>query len=118
MRATPCNYPHKPMPDRRAELHLYRVLTDKQYRALVQGLIPRSQEDRWFAFEDGGWFSMHRSSTGFCIYRVRLEEEGDGWCVAESWVNRDRDQYASDDDAIDAGMLGRLLDSIIASNSK
>ncbi len=118
MRATPCNYTHKKMPDQQAELHLNRTLTEEQYRALIQGLIPRSQEDKWFAFEDGGWFSMHRSGTGFCIYRVRLEEDRDGWRVAESWVNRDQDQYTSDDDAIDAGMLGRLLDSIIAVNSK
>ncbi len=117
MRATPCNYPHKPMPDRRAELHLHRVLTERQYRALIQGLIPRSQQDKWFAFEDDGWFAMHRSWTGHCIYRVRLEEEGDGWRVAEAWVNRDPDQYASDDDPIDAGMLGRLLDMIIEHNS-
>jgi len=118
MRATPGNYPHKPLPERRARLDLDRILSESEYRALIQGVIPRSQEDRWSAFEDGGRFSMHRSWTGFCIFRVRLEKGEDGWRVAEAWVNRDPDQYASDDGATDAWMLGRLMDTIIAMNSK
>lgn len=118
MRATPGNYPHKPLPERRARLDLDRILSESEYRALIQGVIPRSQEDRWFAFEDGGWFSMHRSWTGFCIFLLRLEKSEDGWRVAEAWVNRDPDQYASDDGETDAWMLGRLMDRIIAMNSK
>ena len=117
MRATPYNHSHKKMPERRAELHVRRQFTDEQYRALTQGLIPRSQEDKWFAFEDAGWFAMHRSWTGHCIYRVRLEEGRDGWRVAEAWVNRDPKQYSSDDDAVDAKMLDRLLDIIIKRNT-
>lgn len=116
MRATPGNYPHKPLPEQRAQLDLDRTFGEPEYHALIQGVIPRSQEDRWFAFEEDDWFSLHRSWTGHCIFRVRLEEVGDGWRIAEAWVNRDPDQYASDDDETDAKMLGRLLNGIIEDN--
>ena len=116
MRATPGNYTHKPMPEQRAQLDFERRLNEPEYRALIQGVIPRSQEDRWFAFEVDDWFSLCRSWTGHCIYRVRLEDNGDGWRIAEAWVNRDPDQYASDDDRADALMLDRLLNLIIDSN--
>jgi len=116
MRATPGNYTHKPLPEQRAQLEFERTLDEPEYRALIQGVIPRSQEDKWFAFEDGGWFDMCRSWTGNCIFRVKLEEDSDRWRIAEAWVNRHPDQYASENDASDAKMLHRLLDGIIADN--
>ena len=116
MRATPGNYTHKPMPEQRAQLRFHRTLDEPQYRALIQGIIPRSQDDRWFAFEVDDWFSMCRSATGNCIFRVRIEELDEGWRISEAWVNRDPNQYDSTDDDVDAMMLERLLDGIIESN--
>ncbi|MGI5817538.1 MAG: hypothetical protein ACOX9R_05510 [Armatimonadota bacterium] len=116
MRATPGNYPHKRMPDQRARLEIDRTFSEPEYRALIHGRIPRSQTDRWFAFEVDDWFSLHRSATGHCIYRVRLEQAADGWRVAEAWANRDPDQYDSTDDEADAQMLGSLLDRVIETN--
>ena len=116
MRATPGNHPHKPMPEERAELDYTRSLTTEEYTALIQGVIPRSQDDRWFAFEVDDWFSLCRSWTGNCIYRVRLEDLGDEWQIAEAWVNRNPDQYASEEDEADVLMLDRLIDGIIDAN--
>ncbi|MFW6437642.1 MAG: hypothetical protein ACOCZ7_01400 [Armatimonadota bacterium] len=116
MRATPGNYTHKPLPQERAQLQFERTLDESEYRALIQGVIPRSQNDRWFAFEDDGWFSLCRSATGNCIFRVRLEDDGDGWRISEAWANRHPDQYAFENDDADAMMLHRLLDGIIAKN--
>lgn len=116
MRATPDNYPHRPMPERRARLEYTRRLTPREYWALIQGVIPRSQDDRWFAFEVDEWFSLHRSATGNCIYRVRLTRSGEGWEIAEAWANRDPEEYAPEDDAADVAMLDSLLDGIIEVN--
>jgi hypothetical protein len=116
MRATPGNYPHKPLPEQRAPLDIDRTLDEPEYRALIQGVIPRSQEDKWFAFEVDDWFSLCLSWTGHCIFRVRLEEIDDGWRISEAWANRDPEQYDSDDDDTDAMVLDRLLDGIIEMN--
>lgn len=116
MRATPGNYTHKTMPRQRAQLDFERTLTEPEYGALIQGVIPRSQDDRWFAFEADNWFSLCRSATGNCIYRVKLESVGDGWRVSEAWANRNPEQYSSEDDEADALVLGRLLNRIINEN--
>lgn len=116
MRATPGNYPHKPMPDRRARIDLQRAYDQTEYEALLQGNIPRAPGDRWFAYEEDDWVSLHLSSTGTCIYRLRLEKAGKQWRVAEAWANRDPDQYDSTDDRADATMLSHLLDRIITGN--
>ncbi len=116
MRATPGNYPHHPMPEQRAQLPLDRTFDETQYRALREGTIPKSPDDRWFVFEDEDWVALHHSSTGHCIYRLRLENTGHQWQVAEAWVNRDPAQYDSDDTQVDAQMLSSLLDRIIAAN--
>jgi hypothetical protein len=104
------------MPEDRTELDFERILDETEYRALIQGVIPKSQEDKWFAFEVDDWFTLCRSATGDCIFRVRLEELDQGWEITEAWVNRDPKQYDSADDATDALMLDRLLDGIIQMN--
>jgi hypothetical protein len=116
MRATPGNYTHRPMPEERAQLDFERTLSDAEYHALIQGVIPKSQEDRWFAFEVDDWFTLCRSGTGNCIFRLKLEHADGGWRVAEAWANRATDQYDSEDDEADAMMLHRLVDGIIARN--
>lgn len=118
MRATPGNYPHQAMPERRAELDLNRTFDRKQYAALIEGSIPRRPDDRWFVFEEYDWISLHLSANGTCIYRIRLEGEEENWRVAEAWVNRDPEQYDSTDDAADATLLNSLLDRIIKSNGR
>ncbi len=45
MRATPHNYPHKPLPDDRARLQCEGTLIDEQYRALTRGIIPDFPEE-------------------------------------------------------------------------
>jgi hypothetical protein len=104
------------MPEDRTELDFERTLDETEYRALIQGVIPKSQEDKWFAFEVDDWFTLCRSASGDCIFRVRLEELDQGWEIAEAWVNRDPKQYDSADDTTDALMLDRLLDGIIQKN--
>ena len=116
MRATPGNYTHKPLPEQRVQLDFERTLREPEYDALIQGVIPRSQNDRWFAFEEDHWFALCRAGTGNCIFRVRLEQIENAWRVAEAWANRDPDQYASEDDEADALMLDQLLNSIIVRN--
>ncbi len=118
MRATPGNYPHHPMPETRAQLSFNRTLDEPQYLALIHGKIPRAPDDHWFIFEDDDWVSLHRSATGVCIFKLRLEDAGDEWQVAEAWANRDPDQYNSGDDEADTQMLERLLDQLIESNGR
>lgn len=40
------------------------------------GLIPRSMDEKWFAYVDGNELALHRSWTGRFCFRVHLTETG------------------------------------------
>ncbi len=118
MRATRDSYRNEPMPEQRTWLVCECHLNEPEYRALVRGLIPQSQDDRWLVFEEDGWLYLHRSWTGHCIYALRLESRGDGWVVTEVWGNGDPEQYAATNEAHEVRRLDRLLNVIIDENTQ
>jgi hypothetical protein len=101
------------MPKARALLHYQRDLTPAQYKRLRHGFIPESMDDRWFFFKEGEWTQFHRSWTGYCIFRVRVERSGNRWSVTEVWVNRNSKQYNPSDDRSALEELDRLFDIFI-----
>ena len=101
------------MPESANRLPFERLFTPQEYECLSVGLIPSEMEDKWFIFAEGDELFFHRSWTGFCIYRLRVQRQERGYSVAEAWVNRDQSQYRSTDDEYDAAMLGYLVDSLL-----
>jgi len=100
------------MPRSRQQLLVERHYDADEYERLRQGHVPVEQDDRWFV-----WMGpdrvvhIHRSWSGFEIYRARLEAVGDSYDVVEAWVNVDPEQYepiAGFDDEV----LGPMLDSL------
>jgi hypothetical protein len=83
-----------PLPERREPLQFDKLLSAADYQVIARGFIPQQMEDKWFVFLESDWLYVHRSWTGVCIYTLRLEAIGDGFRVAEAWVNRDTKQYA------------------------
>jgi hypothetical protein len=69
-------------------------------------------EDRWFVVWDGGALWLHRSWTGFCIYRVGFAVRGDQVELTEVIVNREPEQYTGTDEG-DLTELGALLDIVL-----
>ncbi len=113
MRATRDSHRNEPMPERRAGLDYRRRFPAEERAALRAGFVPRSQDDRWFVFEEDDWLYLHRSWTGHCIYALRLAGVEDGCEVLEAWVNRDPEQYGGTSESHDVAQLDRLLDRII-----
>jgi hypothetical protein len=109
-KATRSSWKVKSMPLARTALHLERSFSFKEYERISLGCIPRDMDDRWFIYLEGEWLYLHRSWTGFCIYQVRLEAVGNSYRIAESWVNKDREQYVSRSDDYDQAFLSFLMD--------
>jgi hypothetical protein len=84
-----------------------------EFDIISAGLIPKEMEDRWFIYYESGWLYLHRSWTGFCIYKVRFEPCNDKMSAIETIVNRDPAQYSETSDARDVEFLGRLLDRLL-----
>jgi hypothetical protein len=110
MRATAESWDHLPMPAQRERLSLRRHYDADHYARLAKGQIPASQDDRWFVWvSDDHVVHVHRSWTGACIYEVHLVPAGDGYDLAEAWVNADPEQYRRGD-PVDDVRLGQMLD--------
>lgn len=101
----------KRMPDRKRRLQLERSFSLREYDRLRYGYVPQEMEDKWFIFLEDNWLNFHRSWTGICIYRVRLDRVKDRYECLEAWANRDPREYSMTNDAYDASLLEFLIDS-------
>jgi hypothetical protein len=107
------SWKHLPPPSRREDLAFRAEFTHAEAERVMQGLVPERMEDKWFIYFEDGWLRFHRSWTGAFIYALRLEESSAGARVAESWVNRDPDQYRGSDTEYDRRLVRFLIDAFL-----
>ncbi|MEH1942878.1 MAG: hypothetical protein V7L01_22030 [Nostoc sp.] len=88
-----------------------KLYSQEEFDRIAAGVIPEQMEDKWFIFYEAPWLYLHRSWTGFCIFKVRFEVVGESVKIAEVHVNRDPAQHLNTDHERDASLLGILLDS-------
>jgi hypothetical protein len=106
------DWANEPMPISSKFLVIDAVFTPEEFQSITLGCIPNGMDERWFMYYDEPWFYMHRSWTGYCIYKVRFEECATGFKIVEVIANRDPSQYIVADDALDASLLQEILDDI------
>jgi hypothetical protein len=100
------------MPEQREQLDIVRHFSADEYGRLAQGLVPESQDDRWFVYvDDGHVVHIHRSWSGDCIYEVELTPSGSGYDIAHAWANRDPEQTKTAS-GVDKMLLAGLLDQL------
>lgn len=102
------------MPRKKVRVPFEKTFSEQEYGCLARGFTPENQDDKWFIFSKEDWVYFHRSWTGICIYQLRLESSGQGYRVAEAWVNNARKQYKkSKDNEFEASFLCWLIDYIL-----
>ena len=99
----------EPMPELRTALSVDLVLADAEYARIQVDGLPEEMEDKWLFLWNDPWLDLHRSWTGYHVYRIRFDRDADGWRAVEAWVNRDPEQYTEEDDARDAQLLTWLV---------
>jgi len=102
-----------PPPAQKEPLGFSALYPEADVQKMIDGLVPQAMEDKWFIYFLEGWLYFHRSWTGACIYAVRLEGSPAGVRVADSWVNRDPQQYRGDDLAYDRKVVAFLIDAFL-----
>lgn len=104
------------MPEEREQLDYAPFFDDSEGEQLRNGYIPTSMDDKWFMFHEQGWLYFHRSWTGHCIFAMRLDGSPAGVRTIEVWVNRNKDQYASQGAEKDIEILeGLINDKLLVS---
>ncbi|SFJ54365.1 hypothetical protein [Thermoflavimicrobium dichotomicum] len=90
-----------PLPQKRAHLPLNIPISKKDFERIQAGFVPKDTDDRWYVHYKDGEIHFHRSWTGFCIFQLHVQPDKQSYCITDGWVNRDPDQYRSnnlDDD--------------------
>ncbi len=75
-------------------------LNDKQCKKLKLGLIPKEMEDKWFVYIDNEHLHMHRSWTGYEIFKAKFKAIKKGGLITELWVEQNNEIYADTKDSI------------------
>jgi len=95
---------------------LNKELNAAEYQALLMGFLPRDMDDRWFMYANEGYVYLHRSWTGHCIFRLKIEVIKDDCLLTELRINRDTDQYKSTNVEVDKREVDSILSYLIALN--
>ena len=101
------------MPSQKSRLSFECSFNRDEFQLISKGLIPVEMEDKWFVFLENDSLYFHRSWTGTCIYEIHLTHRGEEYLVTDAWVNRNFEQYGSDDDSYDALLLSFLIDNLL-----
>lgn len=107
--ATTNDWKHLPMPLARELIPYDEEFSAEEMEMIRIGYIPEVMEEKWFIYMEGDWLSLHRSWTGVCIYRVRFEQSGNNFRIAEALANRNKDQRSWESAEIDARDLSSLI---------
>lgn len=103
--------PIKPLPAARKKLDVDKVYTNQEMTGIFCGFVPHSDDDKWVMYYEDGTLFMHRSWTGFCIYRVGFTPVETGWSVADVLANRHpQQQYLQGDDVAEVRFLLEMID--------
>ncbi|WP_345950040.1 hypothetical protein ABDD95_01015 [Mucilaginibacter sp. PAMB04274] len=104
------------MPETIAETVLNTKMSDQEYEALVHGFWPKDMEDRWLMYVEAEWVYLHRSWTGHCVFKARVEVHGNLHVLTTLHINRDVSQYKSTNLGADIDEFNSVLNSLISKN--
>ena len=88
-----------------------------EFEKIIVGTIPEEMEDKWFIFLEDDSLYLHRSWTGFCIYKMQLKLIEGEYIVADVLANRDPEQYKTVDINYDTEILNSLIENFLLENS-
>jgi hypothetical protein len=112
--ARPTDWKTEPMPEETDSLNFHRIFSSGEFERVSTGLIPREMEDKWFIYYDNHTLNIHRSWTGFHIYKVTIQPlEDNTFTVTQTIVNRNKEQYNQQNNAYDVALLRYLIDRLL-----
>lgn len=85
-------------------------LNEQEVEILKKGHIPEEMEDKWFMYFEENKFYIHRSWTGFCVYMVFINVNGN---IERVQVNRNSEQYTDINNEYDQYMVLQLIYKLI-----
>ena len=85
------------------------LFTPRQFNLIKQGLIPHQMEDKWFIFYENGFLYMHRSWTGFGMYKAEIIKKDGYYAIDEIIAERNKEKNSNEDDEVDRDIFVNLI---------
>lgn len=107
---------NRPFPSRCKALAYTRTFTPQEMAQVARGFIPTVQEQHWFAFLEDGVLQIHRSWTGFAVYRLLLAPvagKPGHWQVSRAEVSKHPKQCPDLPEHEDIERLQDLVDGML-----
>jgi 8-oxo-dGTP pyrophosphatase MutT (NUDIX family) len=108
------DWKRRPMAANRTVLPLDDDYSQAQMARIWRGVVPSEMEDKWFAYFADGVLHLHRSCTGFAIFRVFFDQVPGGWRANRVEVTRHPGHYLSTDDAENSELASNLVRGLLA----
>jgi len=101
----------------------YFLLFDEQeFQRIKVGYIPVQMEEKWFAYFEDGWLHLHRSWTGFEMYKAEIVLADGSYVINSFCTERNPQKYANTNDEVDIQtfcfLIARMLLQIDVSKLK
>ena len=107
--ATKDSWNIEPMSEKNVLIPMNVTIPCEAMQLVKYGHIPDAMEDHWFMYCDEDTICYYRSWSGICIFVAKYVEEGDKCTITELQVNRDPEQYRSNENGHDISLFMALL---------
>jgi len=77
------------------DIKLYIYFEKEELDKLKVGYIPRVMENKWFAYFESNTLYIHRSWTGFEVYRIEFSCFENGYFSSKFWVESNPEKYSA-----------------------
>ena len=96
-------------PDKFDQAVLAIEISPSEFEIFKQGIFSTSMDDKWNVFVLDNILYLARSWTNFCIYKIFTEQQGEKVVLSNFHVNRNHNQYRSENIEEDTVLLKKLL---------
>jgi hypothetical protein len=96
-------------------LKVNKILTGEHMKRVEMGKIPIDMDDRWYIYYNNFWIYFHRSWTGNCIYKIKVNKTNDLYEISEVLVNGDIKEYKFIDENSEIKLFNELFDLYLES---
>jgi hypothetical protein len=96
-------------PEKFDESKLKIEINDSEYKIFEEGIFSKSMDEKWNVFVIDSCIYFARSWTHFCIYKILVNRQNEKVILSTFKVNRDENQYNSNDIEFDTVLLKKLL---------
>jgi ADP-ribosyl-[dinitrogen reductase] hydrolase len=102
------------MPNECDILDFQRIFSPQELERIRLGLIPREMEDKWFIYYDSDILNIHRSWTGYHMFKIFFKcQEDNTYTVTKTIVNRNKAQYNQENNEYDILLVNYLIDRLL-----